>query len=177
MVCTWPPVLAITAAPSRDADSVGTCGGQARVTFQGPDLPTPTLRGSDVEDASAVHACCREWDRRSLVLAASVPASAQPTGARRAVVSVSSSGKQGNGGSGTLGAAVSWTGRFASFTSAATNLVRGPQSEFSDAFVHDRKTGETTLSVAPTTVARPSTVASPGRSAAMDGSSCSRHRA
>jgi Tol biopolymer transport system component len=60
-------------------------------------------------------------------------------------VSVSSSGEQGNGASGRYGASASWTGRFAVFSSEATNLVPGPQSEFADVFLHDSKTGATRL--------------------------------
>jgi Tol biopolymer transport system component len=79
------------------------------------------------------------------IFAVSVSASGHVAGPRRTVVSVSSAGKQGNGASGTLGASVSWTGRFAVFFSAATNLVRGPQSAYADVFVNDRRTGTTTL--------------------------------
>jgi Tol biopolymer transport system component len=81
----------------------------------------------------------------ALVLVASVAASGQVVGPRRTVVSVSSSGRQGNGGSGVQGGSISWTGRFAVFTSGATNLVPGRQSAYPDAFVHDSKTGRTTL--------------------------------
>jgi Tol biopolymer transport system component len=81
----------------------------------------------------------------TLVLAAFAPAWAQQAGQRRTVVSVSSAGRQGNGGSGIRGASVSGSGRFAVFASAATNLVSGSQSAYPDAFVHDSKTGITRL--------------------------------
>jgi Tol biopolymer transport system component len=82
----------------------------------------------------------------ALVFAAFVPASGQVAGPSRTVVSVSSAGRQGNHASGVQGASVSWSGRFAVFTSNATNLVPGRQSTSSpDAFVHDSKTGTTRL--------------------------------
>jgi Tol biopolymer transport system component len=58
-------------------------------------------------------------------------------------VSVRSNGRQGNGGSGY--ASISATGRFVVFFSEATNLVKGDDNGKSDVFVHDRKTGATSL--------------------------------
>ncbi|MEW6745197.1 MAG: calcium-binding protein [Planctomycetota bacterium] len=58
------------------------------------------------------------------------------------VVSVSSSGEQGNGIS--SGASVSAGGRFIAFESKATNLVPGDGNGLDDVFVHDMQTGETT---------------------------------
>jgi hypothetical protein len=57
-------------------------------------------------------------------------------------VSVSSTGVQGNGASGS--ASISADGRFVAFQSDATNLVRGDTNGASDIFVHDRMTGKTT---------------------------------
>ena len=63
-------------------------------------------------------------------------------------VSVSSSGRQGNGNSGLLnllgGPSISGDGRFVAFASEATNLVRGDRNSAGDVFVRDRLTGETT---------------------------------
>lgn len=63
-------------------------------------------------------------------------------------VSVSSSGRQGNGNSGLLnllgGPSISGDGRFVAFASEATNLVRGDRNNAEDVFVRDRLTGETT---------------------------------
>ena len=57
-------------------------------------------------------------------------------------VSVSSSGTQGNQGSGeTL--SISADGRFVTFVSAATNLVANDTNNTSDVFVRDRQTGTT----------------------------------
>jgi hypothetical protein len=57
------------------------------------------------------------------------------------LVSVRSNGKLANGDSGY--AAISANGRFVSFWSEATNLVRGDTNGVSDIFVHDRTTGRT----------------------------------
>jgi uncharacterized repeat protein (TIGR01451 family) len=63
-------------------------------------------------------------------------------------VSVSSSGRQGNGNSGLLnlmgGPNISGDGRFVAFSSEASNLVRGDRNANPDVFVHDRLTHETT---------------------------------
>ena len=56
-------------------------------------------------------------------------------------LSVSSTGRQGNGGS--LQAQMSATGRVVAFTSLASNLVRGDTNAFSDIFVRDRRTTRT----------------------------------
>jgi Tol biopolymer transport system component len=56
-------------------------------------------------------------------------------------VSVSSSGSQGNGWSGSP--AISADGRFVAFTSAAKNLVSGDTNGAWDVFVYDRQTGQT----------------------------------
>jgi len=57
-------------------------------------------------------------------------------------VSVSSRGRQGNGGS--TGPAVSGDGRFVVFESSATNVVPGDTNVRNDIFVRDRLSGETT---------------------------------
>ncbi len=57
-------------------------------------------------------------------------------------VSVSSSGEQGNYSSFATG--ISARGRYVSFSSDATTLVKGDTNGKRDAFVHDRLTGETT---------------------------------
>jgi Tol biopolymer transport system component len=56
-------------------------------------------------------------------------------------VSVNSRGEQGNGGS--SGTALSADHRFVAFYSAANNLVSGDTNGFTDVFVHDVLTGET----------------------------------
>src|SRR5262249_7249874 len=62
-------------------------------------------------------------------------------------VSVSSAGGQGNGASGILdgmaGPSISADGRFVTFDSEATNLVKGDTNGVADVFVHDRLTGTT----------------------------------
>jgi len=58
-------------------------------------------------------------------------------------VSVRSNGRQANGDSGY--ASISATGRFVVFLSEATNLVAGDDNDRADVFVHDRKTGATSL--------------------------------
>jgi Tol biopolymer transport system component len=57
-------------------------------------------------------------------------------------VSVSSSGAQGNFGSGSQ--AISADGRYVAFLSSATNLVSGDNNGNADVFVHDRQTAITT---------------------------------
>jgi len=57
-------------------------------------------------------------------------------------VSVSSSGAKGNNDSGSP--SISADGRYVAFPSNATNLVSGDTNGFTDVFVHDRQTGETT---------------------------------
>jgi uncharacterized repeat protein (TIGR01451 family) len=63
-------------------------------------------------------------------------------------VSVSSSGREGNGGSGLLnlmgGPSISGDGRFVAFSSEASNLVRGDRNLNPDVFLHDRLTHATT---------------------------------
>jgi len=62
-------------------------------------------------------------------------------------VSVSSAGRQANGGSGLLngmgGPSISADGRYVAFDSEATNLVKGDTNGNADVFVHDRLTGTT----------------------------------
>ncbi|HSL12510.1 MAG TPA: hypothetical protein VLA82_14480 [Actinomycetota bacterium] len=58
-------------------------------------------------------------------------------------VSVSTRGRQGNDHSNDQ--AISAKGRFVTFESDATNLVRGDANGYGDVFVHDRETGRTTL--------------------------------
>jgi hypothetical protein len=57
-------------------------------------------------------------------------------------ISVDSNGNEANGGS--FSPWISENGRFVSFESSASNLVPGDTNGFSDIFVHDRLTGETT---------------------------------
>ncbi len=57
-------------------------------------------------------------------------------------VSLRSNGRQGNSWSGY--ASISANGRFVSFTSDASNLVRGDTNGVQDIFVHDRRTDRTT---------------------------------
>jgi len=59
------------------------------------------------------------------------------------LVSVSSAGVQGNGTSGVYGLSLSADGRFAAFSSDATNLVPGDTNGFVDLFVRDRASGST----------------------------------
>src|SRR5262249_20879225 len=64
------------------------------------------------------------------------------------LVSVSSSGQQGNGDSGSVGGveggvAISADGRFVGFESNASNLVANDTNGETDIFIHDRKTGLT----------------------------------
>src|SRR5215216_1807303 len=59
------------------------------------------------------------------------------------VVSVSSSGRQGEGLSSSPD--LSEDGRFVAFDSDAANLVRGDRNGITDVFRHDRQTGETIL--------------------------------
>src|SRR3954451_14148562 len=73
-----------------------------------------------------------------LVLVAAAPARAWDTTEQ---MSVSSSGRQGNGISDLP--AISANGRFVAFYSGATNLVPGDTNGAADVFVHDRKTGRT----------------------------------
>jgi Tol biopolymer transport system component len=58
-------------------------------------------------------------------------------------VSVSSRGRQGNSYSDFP--AISADGRFVAYLSEATNLVKGDTNGYQDLFLHDRKTGRTTL--------------------------------
>jgi Tol biopolymer transport system component len=57
-------------------------------------------------------------------------------------VSVRSNGDEANEGSGQV--AISGTGRYVAFESAADNLVPNDDNEETDVFVHDRRTGRTT---------------------------------
>ncbi len=58
-------------------------------------------------------------------------------------VSVSSGGQQANGDSGNLPAAISPDGRFVTFFSTANNLVEGDTNSAFDAFLRDRRRGQT----------------------------------
>jgi Tol biopolymer transport system component len=58
-------------------------------------------------------------------------------------VSVSSRGAQANGAS--VNPSISADGRYVSFTSTASNLVRGDHNHAADVFVHDTLTGQTRL--------------------------------
>jgi WD40 repeat protein len=67
-------------------------------------------------------------------------------------VSVASDGTQANGACATIGCwcirsglSISADGRYVAFHSDATNLVEGDTNGFTDIFVHDRLTGETTV--------------------------------
>jgi hypothetical protein len=60
---------------------------------------------------------------------------------RTSRVSVSSTGNQANSWSGE--AVISANGRYVTFTSGASNLVRGDTNGVGDVFVHDRATGQT----------------------------------
>ena len=57
-------------------------------------------------------------------------------------VSVASDGAQGNGGS--AHPSISADGRYVAFQSDASNLVSGDTNGWSDIFVYDRQTGQTT---------------------------------
>jgi Tol biopolymer transport system component len=57
-------------------------------------------------------------------------------------VSIKTGGEQGNGQSNSP--SISADGRYVAFASVATNLVAGDTNTFSDIFVHDRQTGQTT---------------------------------
>jgi Tol biopolymer transport system component len=59
------------------------------------------------------------------------------------LVSVDSGGAQGNDGSGYYGVSISADGRYAAFTSYATNLVAGDTNGALDVFVRDRQSGTT----------------------------------
>lgn len=72
------------------------------------------------------------------VQAGATTAKVPPTTTR---VSISSSGGQGNLPS--YAVAITPDGRYVAFTSVATNLVSGDTNSTADAFVHDRRTGET----------------------------------
>ena len=86
------------------------------------------------------------WSIRNvLALGATLMATAPAwAGGRTERVSISSAGEQGDGFSAGFEIGISGTGRFVSFASGATNLVPGDTNGFSDAFVHDRHTGQTT---------------------------------
>ena len=70
-------------------------------------------------------------------------ASAAPSTGVTELISVSSSGEQGNDYS--REAYISADGRFVAFESSASNLVIGDNNGVSDIFVHDRQSGETEL--------------------------------
>ena len=78
-----------------------------------------------------------------ITLAALALVSTAPSATNRGTtrVSVSSSSQQGDGPSWTAG--ISANGRFVAFTSHATNLVPGDTNDRQDAFVYDRRTGQT----------------------------------
>jgi len=60
------------------------------------------------------------------------------------IVSISSNGEYGNGGSGWNGVAITADGRYVCFASDDSNLVPGDSSDY-DVFMHDRWTGTTEL--------------------------------
>jgi phage terminase large subunit-like protein len=62
-------------------------------------------------------------------------------------VSVSSDGRQANGGSSEADGetTISADGRFVAFSSSASNLVAGDTNKATDVFLRDRETGTTTL--------------------------------
>lgn len=72
------------------------------------------------------------------------PDQSRSSGVRTERVSVSSAGVQGNDFSAGFEIGISGTGRFAAFASNATNLVPDDTNGVSDAFVHDRRSGQTT---------------------------------
>jgi hypothetical protein len=71
---------------------------------------------------------------------------------RTSRVSVSSTGRQGNGD--TWAEAISGDGRYVAFSSWASTLVRGDSNGTVDAFVHDRVTGRTSRASISTTDAQ-----------------------
>lgn len=73
------------------------------------------------------------------------PIAGAPTVLETVRVSVDSSGIQSNNAS--LGSAISVNGRFVVFSSSATNLVPNDNNGKVDLFLHDRRTGHTTLLV------------------------------
>lgn len=73
------------------------------------------------------------------------PIAGAPTALETVRVSVDSSGMQSNNAS--LGSAISVNGRFVVFSSSATNLVPNDNNDKVDLFLHDRRTGHTTLLV------------------------------
>ncbi|MEK6275688.1 MAG: hypothetical protein AABM30_10160 [Actinomycetota bacterium] len=77
-----------------------------------------------------------------VVLSAAAGSTAASNVTETSRVSVSSSGGQGNYSSFATG--ISSSGRFVAFSSDATTLVEGDTNGKRDAFVHDRRTGETT---------------------------------
>src|SRR5690348_9023637 len=77
----------------------------------------------------------------ALVPGAAVPSAAAITGGITSRVSLSSTGRQANGGSGTP--ALSADGRFVAFVSSGSNLVPGDTNGQGDVFVRDRLTGLT----------------------------------
>ncbi len=76
-----------------------------------------------------------------LLSVGSVPATAQGLGTTERV-SVASDGTQGNRGS--VEPSISADGRYVAFSSLANNLVSNDTNNWSDIFVHDRVTGQTT---------------------------------
>jgi hypothetical protein len=90
--------------------------------------------------------------RRSLPICAAVtacalvllPAGAFGVTAHTIAASVSSSGLQGNAGSGQGGVAVSADARFLAFVSDASNLVAGDTNGVADVFVRDQRVNTTT---------------------------------
>ena len=75
-----------------------------------------------------------------ILLALCVPCEIFAIG-KTTLVSVSSTGVQGNSGSGSP--SISADGRHVAFTSYADNLVNGDSNDNDDVFVHDRQKGQT----------------------------------
>ncbi len=84
------------------------------------------------------------------LVATAGPGNAYPRPTVTYRVSVTSSGRQGNGGSGienyeARGVSMTPDGRYVAFASLASNLVPGDVNKMSDVFVHDRRTGRTDI--------------------------------
>lgn len=77
------------------------------------------------------------------VLPGAAGGQARPEAGTTERVSVASGGTEGDGFSGNP--AISEDGNYAAFSSGATNLVGGDLNGYSDVFIHDRQSGETSL--------------------------------
>ena len=126
--------LAAGAVPRTELVSVAGSGGSANASSQNPDVSADGRYVVFQSFASNLVAADTNGafdgfvrDRRS---------------GRSTRVSVSSAGRQGNGGS--FEPSISANGRFVAFGSEASDLVRGDTNRTTDLFVHDRITGRTT---------------------------------